>query len=210
MMYVSRTDILHGMTVSDAPKAGRPRSFEADRAILDTTLRLLVEQGYDAMSIEGVAAAAGVGKTTIYRRYPSKRELVVAAVSSLASAFELPPSSGSVRDDLLAFMRQSYGVFRTGLPFAMLGTLLVKERDDPALMELFRRQIIRPRMEVLGHLLRQGIEHGELRPDIPIDVTIQMFVGAVFARHVSGWPEDDEWMETLVDTLLRGLASAEP
>jgi len=194
------------MTVSDAPRAGRPRSSEADRAILDTALRLLVEQGYDAMSIEGVAAAAGVGKTTIYRRYPSKRELVVAAVSSLAASFEPPPDSGNVRDDLLAFMRQIFGLFHSGLPFAMAGTLLVKERDDPALMELFRQKIIRPRMEVVARLLRKGMDRGELRPDISPELTAQILAGAVFARHLSGWPEDDAWLESLLDTILRGLA----
>jgi AcrR family transcriptional regulator len=111
------------MTTTETSRtAGRPRSPEADRAILATTLKLLVEQGYDAMSIESVAATAGVGKTTIYRRYPGKRELVVAAVLSLASTFDLPPDSGSTRADLLVVMHQAFEVFHSGVAFAMLGT----------------------------------------------------------------------------------------
>jgi AcrR family transcriptional regulator len=194
------------MTTTDTPRtAGRPRSPEADRAILATTLRLLVEQGYDAMSIESVAATAGVGKTTIYRRYPSKRELVVAAVLSIADTFELPADSGSTRTDLLAVTHQAFEVFRTGFAFAMLGTLLVKERDDPELVNLFRRKVIAPRMEIMGQVFRRGIDRGELRADMSVPLVVQLLAGSLFARHISGYPEDDEWMETLVDTLLYGI-----
>jgi AcrR family transcriptional regulator len=178
----------------------------ADRAILQTTLRLLTEQGYDAMSIEGVATAAGVGKTTIYRRYPTKRELVVAAVSSLAESVEAPPDSGDVRTDLLAFMREMVAIFLTGLPFSMLGTLLVKEREDPALMGLFRRQVILPRMAVAAGLLRRGIERGEVRPDVPVDTAVQMLAGALLAHHIAGQPEGDIWLRSLLDTLWSGIS----
>ena len=107
MTVESIAGILSSVTTETAKRTpGRPRSSEADRAILQTALRLLVEQGYDAMSIEGVASAAGVGKTTIYRRYPSKRELIVAAVSSLADTFSVPTESGDLRADLLVFLRR--------------------------------------------------------------------------------------------------------
>jgi len=165
----------------------------------------MVEQGYDAMSVEGVAAAAGVGKTTIYRRYPSKRELVIAAVSSLAEKLEPPADTGNVRDDLLTFMRQQFEVFRSGVAFAMLGTLLVKEREDPLLINLFRRQVLYPRMEIVRGLLRSGIERGQLRPDFPLDLAAQMLAGSMFARHISGQPESAEWLDAALDTLLRGL-----
>jgi len=173
---------------------------------LQTTLRLLTEQGYDAMSMEGVASAAGVGKTTIYRRYPGKRELVVAAVSSLADSVESPPDSGNTHDDLVAFTRRMFGVMRSGPGFSMIGTLLVKEREDPALLDLFRRHLMRPRMEVVTTILRRGIERGELRADIPIDTTVLMLAGALFARHISGQPEDDDWLQSMIDTLWQGLA----
>lgn len=194
------------LDTQDIPRnPGRPRSAEADRAILETTLQLLVEQGYDAMSIESIAAEAGVGKTTIYRRYPGKRELVLAAVLSVADTFELPPDSGNVRTNLLACLHQVFEVFRTGDAFAIMGTLLVKERDDPTLIELFRREIIAPRMQLVGRVFQQGIDRGELRADISIPLAVQMFAGSMFARHISGYPEDDAWMESLLDTLLQGL-----
>ena len=196
------------MTVSNSARtAGRPRSSEADQAILATTLRLLVEQGYDAMSIEGVAAAAGVGKTTIYRRYPSKRELVVAAVSSLAESVWPPPDSGDLRADLLAFMREMYAALAQGPGFALLGTLLVHERDDPELIALFRQRIVQPRMEIVAGLLRRGIARGEVRADAPVEVAVQMLAGAIFAHHVAGLPDDPAWLSTVLDTIWWGLAT---
>jgi AcrR family transcriptional regulator len=187
---------------------GRPRDPAADRAILDTTLRLLVEQGYDAMSVEGVATAAGVGKSTIYRRYPGKRELVVAAISSIAASLGPPADSGSTRDDLHAFVTQTFGVIRRdGVGFSMIGTLLVKERDEPALIQLFRTAVIGPRLEIASGILRRGVERGEIRGDVPLDLVVQLFAGAFFARHLVGRPDDNKWLESVFDTLWGGIAA---
>ncbi len=191
-----------------ARSPGRPRDPATDRAILDTTLRLLREQGYDAMSVEGVASAAGVGKATIYRRYPSKRELVVAAISSIAASLEPPLDSESTHDDLFAFIRQTFEVIgRGGLGFSMIGTLLVKEREDPALMDLFRDTIILPRVEIASGLVRRGIDRGELRGDLAPDVVVQAIAGSFLARHLVGRPADDAWLETVFDTLWQGIAA---
>lgn len=198
------------MTASASPprSAGRPRSPEADQAILEATVRLLAEQGYDAMSIEAVAAAAGVGKTTIYRRYPNKRELVVAAISAVAVTPSELPDSGDTRADLLALVRDMFGLLReTGIGLAMLGTLLVKERDEPMLIEQFRARVIRPRIALASTLIRRGIERGELRPDVVPEVVLPIVVGSTVARHLAGLPEDDAWLESMVDTVWRGIAA---
>ena len=188
---------------------GRPRDPAADRAILAATIRLLAEQGYDAMSIEGVAAAAGVGKPAIYRRYPGKRELVVAALASLAATIEPPPDTGDARGDLLAFVRQALRVLpRNQLGFAMAGTLLATERTEPALIEMFRTAIYRPRLELAYEVIRRGIEHGQIRADVSPDVVLELIVGAIFARHMIGKPEDDAWLEAVFDIVWRGIAVA--
>jgi AcrR family transcriptional regulator len=197
------------MTASAPPRsAGRPRSTAADEAILATTMRLLSEQGYDAMSIEGVAAAAGVGKTTIYRRYPSKRDLVVAAISSVATLPPELPDSGSTRDDVLTLLGEMIEILRrTGVGFSMVGTLLVKERDEPMLIQLFRDRIIRPRIDLASQLLRRGVERGELRPDVQPEVVLPLLVGSNFARHLAGFPEDDAWLAAMVDTIWEGISA---
>ena len=198
------------MSSSAPPRStpGRPRSAAADQAILDTTLRLLASQGYDAMSIEGVAAAAGVGKTTIYRRYPNKRDLVVAALGSAAATFPVRPDSGSARDDILALIRDTLEVMRrTGVGFTMAGTFLVKERDEPMLLALFRERVLLPRIQLGSAILRRGVDRGELRPDIDPEVVLPILVGSTFARHLAGLPEDEAWLTSMVDTVWAGIAA---
>jgi len=191
------------MTPSAPPRSGgRPRSAAADQAILGTAIRLLAEQGYDAMSIEGVAAAAGVGKTTIYRRYPNKRDLVVAALGSVAAILPEQLDSGSARDDILALISDTLVI-----GFSMAGTFLVKERDEPMLLALFRERVLWPRLELGTQILRRGIERGELRPDIEPEVVLPILVGSTFARHIAGLPEDEAWLGTMVDTVWRGIAA---
>ncbi len=198
------------MSSSAPPRSvGRPRSATADQAILATTIRLLGEQGYDAMSIEGIAAAAGVGKTTIYRRYQSKRDVVVAAISAFVATPTEPPDSGSTRDDMMALIREMLELlFRTGIGFSMIGTLLVKERDEPMLLELFRERVIQPRFRLASSVLRRGVERGELRPDLDPTVVLPMMVGSTLARHLAGLPADDEWLNAMVDAMWSGIAAS--
>ncbi|MBP1705383.1 MAG: hypothetical protein H6Q36_1122 [Chloroflexi bacterium] len=196
------------MAATSARARGRPRDPAIDRAILDAALRLLAEQGYDGMSLEAVAGAAGVGKTTIYRRYSGKRELVVAAISSIAASLTPPVDSGDARRDLRAFVRQALGVMRRGgLAYQVMGTLLVKERSEPELMELFRSAVLLPRMQIGGGIVSRGVERGEIRPDVTIDVVIQLIGGAFFARHLVGKPDDDAWLDAVFDTLWRGIST---
>jgi ribosomal protein S18 acetylase RimI-like enzyme len=146
-----------------------------------------------------------VGKPTIYRRYPNKRELVIAAVSSLADSMPPPPDTGNVRADLLRYLEAAFGVFQSGLGFATLGALLVKERDDPELLALFRSNVVLPRMQVLMELLHGGIRDHQVRRDAPVDIAVQMLAGAMFAHHVVGLRFDAPWLHGLVDTLWRGM-----
>ena len=154
-----------------------------------------------------MASAAGVGKPTIYRRYATKRELVVAAVSSLAESMPAPPDTGDVRADLLGYLEQAFGVFQRGVGFAMLGALLVKERDDPELMALFRARVVRPRMQVLIHVLERGVAARQVRPDMHAEPAAEMLAGAFFAAHVAGQWSTPPGCVALVDTLLEGLRS---
>ena len=118
------------MTTERKPP-GRPRDPEADRAILQATLKLLTEQGYAGMSVERVASEAGVGKTTIYRRYASKEELATAAVGALRDDLGPPPDTGSTRTDIVEMIVRAQGALERGPGFAMIGALLVEERRSP-------------------------------------------------------------------------------
>lgn len=187
--------------------AGRPRDPVVDEAILRSAIDMLLERGYDELSVERVAAAASVGKTTIYRRFPTKRDLVVAAVSSVADSIAPPADTGDTRADLAAFVRGTFGaVTHGGLMYVIVGTALVKERQDPALLTLIRERVLRPRVRLAVGILRLGQERGEIRPDADLELTAQSIAGALLSRHVGGFGADDAGLERIIDGVWRGIA----
>ncbi|MEO6578167.1 MAG: TetR/AcrR family transcriptional regulator [Candidatus Limnocylindria bacterium] len=192
-------------TPGPAPRAGRPRDPASDRAILAAAFELLRDIGYQGLSIEAVAAAAGVAKTTIYRRYASKRELVVAALLA-GTAFPPPPADPGTRDALRELVHQGVGMLLRARAVRILASFLSEEEREPELMAAFRERIVEPRRAMLTRVLRAGIERGEVRPDADIDLVSEMVLGSVIAHHVrTGRLPDDRWMESLVEALLRSV-----
>ena len=152
---------------------GRPRSQEADRAILQATLKLISELGVAGTTIEGVAAEASVGKTTIYRRWPSKTELIVAAVSDLTPD-ELP-DTGTMPGDMAALADlQRQRLAGTGL-FRIAPRVLAESMDDPELHGAFVEKVMRPLRGLLRTIMERGIERGELRADLDVEALVDIF-----------------------------------
>ena len=188
-------------------RRGRPRDPEVDQAILQTTLKLLTEYGYAGLSVERVAAEAGVGKTTIYRRYATKEELVAAAVGALKDELGPPPDTGDTLNDIVEMLVRSLEMLERGPGFAMIGALLVEERRNPGLIELFRQRIIRPRRDDVIMVLQRGVERGEIRADADLAVATNAILGAILANHIFGAPESAEIIQHTVDTIWQGLIS---
>ncbi len=160
------------------------------------------------MSVEGVAAAAGVGKTAIYRRYPSKAELAAAAVRTLRDDSGPLPDTGSARTDIIEMLtRFQPALERAG--FAMIGALLVEERRNPGLLETFRKRIFRPRRREAIKVLQRGVERGEIRADADLEVAVEALIGSVLAGHVLGSAEPGQRIEQTVNTIWSGLARKE-
>ena len=201
------------MTTESEPAApaprtpGRPRSAAADRRILDAALRLLLDEGYTGLSLEGVAAAAGVGKTTIYRRYRDKRELAAAAVSGFVEEVAPTYDTGDSRGDLLALMTEVYGILAGLGFFRMMGTLLVEERRNPELLERFRERVIHPNRQRIRTILEGARHRGDLRPDAELEIAVDMFAGALIARHLTGPEPSPAWMQALIDQVWSGIAA---
>ena len=191
-------------------RPGRPRDPQADRAILRATLKLLTEHGYAGMSVERVASEAGVGKNTIYRRYASKEELAAAAVGALTGDMSATPDTGSARDDMIEMIIRNQVLLERGPGFAMVGALLVEERRNPELFELFRERLMRPRRDEALMILRRGVERGEIRADADLEVAIHAMIGAMFMRHIMGEPQSRERVEKTVDLVWSGLAANPP
>ena len=186
-------------------KPGRPRDPSADRAILQATLKLLTNQGYAGMSVEQVASEAGVGKTTIYRRYASKEELAAAALGALRDDLGPPPNTGNTRTDIAEMMVQTQVAFERDPGFAMIGALLVEEHRNPELLELFRERIIRPRTDDAVMVLQRGVDNGEIRADVDLEGVVHALVGSMFTRHILGTSGSRRRIEETVDTIWSGL-----
>src|SRR4051794_27050106 len=116
---------------------GRPRSERADGAILDAAFALLSEQGYSRMSMDAVAARAGVTKPTVYLRYPGKAQLASAAVAA-HTPDDLPEETGELRADLIAHLRHLRRGMERAAGLAMVGNVLAEERHTPELLDHFR------------------------------------------------------------------------
>jgi AcrR family transcriptional regulator len=185
------------------------RSARAHAAILTATTDLL-EAGYGALTIEGVAARAGVGKTTVYRWWPTKAALVIEAVS-LALPMPTLADTGDLRHDLLIAVRRVVHVFAHTPTGAVIPALAADVMSDPQLAEQFRNQLIRPRRSAVVEVLRRAAARGELPPDIDTDVLLDVYAGAVFYRVlISGEPVTDLLAEQLVDLLLDGKPPVKP
>ena len=185
---------------------GRPRSTAADRAILQAAIKLLKEAGYARMSVESVAAEAGVGKTTIYRRYQNKGELVIAAIGTFVQRPEVP-DSGATRDDLVKVLGLFQAHIITGLGTSTLGTLMVEEAHHPEFIARFRELIVEPRREVFRVLLRRGIERGELRADIDIEMAVDFLTGGMVMRRLRAGKNPRRFAAQAVDALWPGIVA---
>jgi AcrR family transcriptional regulator len=190
---------------AERPGRGRPRDESNDVAILDATERLLGRRGYEAMTIDQVAAAAGVSKPTIYLRYRSKRDLVAAMIDRLRPP--LPEASaGSVARDLVALIdMEREWVDRHGL--RIVAAVLLEQDDHPELMERFQQRVVEPVRLAFAAVLEAAVERGELPPTRTSTELIDALTGAYWARAwaLEGFPSD--WSDRLVGALLDLVSS---
>ena len=161
-----------GAEEAPARGRGRPRSEQADQAILAATLKLVSEHGIASLTIEGVAAEAGVGKTTIYRRWKTKTELIIAAVSQLAPPPGGFPDTGSFVTDLELFGRAQRARTEGTRLLNVAPRVLAESADDPKLHEGFLERVVKPLRGVITLIVERGQQRGELREDIDAEALV--------------------------------------
>jgi AcrR family transcriptional regulator len=184
---------------------GRPRRRATDRAILNGALELVAERGYDGLTMEGIAARAGVAKTTVYRRWSSRDEVLEAASEQFVTEIGVP-DTGTIRGDLLELLENAVRVY-SGLPGRVMPGLVSAMAQQPSLARRVRGGFLASRRGVLRAVLHRGIERGELRPEIDIELTLDLLGGPLMYRLlVTGQEVDPETAARLVDTLLQGIA----
>jgi AcrR family transcriptional regulator len=170
------------MTAVTSPRAvGRPRDPDLDRAILDATMELLAQDGFPRMSIERVAARAGVGKTTIYRRWPSKVDLVIAALARRGRVRPIRVE-GTVRERLTGLVEDLCTSVRREPTKSVLAALVAEIPRDPELASAVRDVFLARRQESAFALLREGVSAGELRPDLDLELATDALVGPIMLR----------------------------
>jgi len=187
------------------PLRGRPRSEDSHEAILDAVLRLLDQEGYSALTIEGVARHAGVGKQTIYRWWKCKAELVLEAYANHAASKLPMPDKGSLRADLEWFF---CGAFKrlTDISGPTMRGLMADAVYDPEFLEILREVLIAKRRAVLLQVLERGRARGELRPDADLDVMSDLLFGALWYRLLVQHAKlDSRFAKQLVGSVLDGF-----
>jgi AcrR family transcriptional regulator len=189
---------------SSASALERPR-VEGDREgeILDATVRLLVETGYDKLTLDAVAAAAHASKATLYRRWNDKAELVVDAVSRAAACPALTlPDTGDLRADLLGFACGPGGLTDV-VPLAVVAGLLTAMHRDPALAAAFRDRFIAPRRAGVAAVFERAKERGEIAPDVPTDLLVDVLPALALQRAwLLGEPVSPDLVTRVVDEVV--------
>ena len=188
---------------------GRPRSQEADRAILAATLELLASKGLAAMSIEEVAARAGVGKATIYRRWPSKGLLALDAFVAAFREQQALPDTGTLRGDLVAALRAWVRAVTTTSMGPMLTGLIAEAQHDRELREAWRDRVLEPLRSQHRIMLDRAIARGEIPASVDREVVLDLFFGAAQHRLLLGHlPLTDDFIREVVDVILDGVQRA--
>jgi AcrR family transcriptional regulator len=159
-------------------RRGRPRSAAAEAAILDATLELLAERGLEGVSIEVVAARAGVGKATIYRRWASRDEVVAAAFRSVDRDVRFS-ETGEVRRDLVALLSEFQRVTLRSIPVSRMPQLLAAALTTPELRELFLANVFEPRRAALLGVLARAQSRGEIRANVELRLAFAMTAGPI-------------------------------
>src|SRR4051812_36785441 len=175
-------------------------------AILDATRELLVESGVQALTIEGVAARAGVAKTTIYRRWRSKDELAFAVLLELVDLLAVP-DVGDTRIELVYLVESVIRVLSTTLMGAVMQGLASDLGSDRELQSAFREQVVDARVGELRRIVARGVARGDVRADADADLMYELLLGPVYFRLLlSGGPLEEALAKRLVDAVLPGFA----
>lgn len=195
-------------TVEARPR-GRPRRTSARPEIVEATLELLAERGFQAATIDAIAARAGVGRNTIYRRWSSKEELIADALHELTA--ELDVHEG---DDLYALLLdwiQDFAlVFADPLFGRIFPAVLGELQRNPDFARVYSGRVVRPRYEALLDLLRRARERGELRADADVEQVADLLAAPPFVRMlpVGLPPVTEHYAEELLETIWHGIAPA--
>ncbi len=202
--------MLQPTTIAKAPPRGpgRPRSEKARKAVIQSTLALLKRVGFNELSMESVAARAGVGKATVYRWWPNKAELVIASFVSAAEDELRFPSAGPVLASIHEQMRRWAVIFRSPLG-QIVATVIGAGQSDPEILQAFRAYWVEPRRIEARRLLRLAMRKGEVRSDLDPDTVLDLLYGPLYLRLLlKHAPLDEGFVNTVFEVVSPVLAAS--
>ncbi|SEC87817.1 transcriptional regulator, TetR family [Streptomyces sp. 2131.1] len=184
------------------------RSESSRRATLDAALDLCTEKGYGRVTIEAIAARAGVSKKTIYRWWPSKSAILLEAFTEMLVSATPFVDTGDIAKDLRTHLTGAVNVLAVPPYGPAYAGILSELHHDDQLAETVRRQLIDPRFDEAVGRLRSAQEQGQIPPDADLDLAVEMLYGPLYYRHVLRKPmQDAEDVGRLVDHVLRSLGA---
>ena len=185
------------------PGPGRPRRLATGRAILRATREILARSGVHGLTIEGVAARSGVAKTTIYRRWRSKEDLALAALLEVIQLERPARHLGRTETALTSYLRPVISNLNSRLYGRVIRGLISDLGVDPELARGFREHVLARRVTAVRGLLVRGIERGELRPDLDLEIAIDLLFGPIYYRLLmSGEPLSRGFIDRLVRAVM--------
>jgi len=185
---------------------GRPRSERANQAILTAARELLVEEGFTRLRLEHVAARAGVGKGTIYRRWPSKEALTLDLVLGLAAPHLDIADVGDTRAELRAAVANTLEAVVATSWGPVIRAMLSQIAGNPAIGEPFRAAVVARRRSEVAAVIERGVARGDLGPDADASIATELLVGPVYFRLVFGGALDDAFADHVAAAVFRAFA----
>ncbi len=189
------------VTLAEVHHRGRPRDPSRDQAIIDASIDLLVRDGYDRLSMEGVAVAAGVGKATVYRRWGSKADLVIDAMATLKPSIDTI-DTGSLDGDIELMIAASCSPHSQRLLQVMVSICSALPRE-PDLLEAFKTRFTEPRIARITQMLIRAQHRGELGADIDVAMAASLVPSLMLQRVLmTGEPAGRVYAEQVVGSVL--------
>lgn len=188
-------------------KIGRPRSEETKKAILTASYELLLENGFNTVTVEGIAQRAGVSKATIYKWWSSKAAVVLDGFFAATESTLQVPDTGSAREDLFIQVN-NLASFITSPKGKVITELIAAGQFDANIAEEYRNRYFTPRRLISRHILERGIQRGDLNKDLDIELSIDLIFAPIFYRLlITGETVDSTFVRSLVSYALMGIGT---
>lgn len=186
-------------------KIGRPRSEETRKSILSAAYELLLENGFKAVTVDGIAERSGVSKATIYKWWPNKASVVLDGFFEATEVMLQVPDTGSVKEDVF-IQANKLAAFLTSHKGRVITELIAEGQSDKNIADEYRERYFYPRRLISKNIFERGIQRGELRNDLDIELSIDLIFAPLFYRLlITDKPLDSVYIKELISYTFKGL-----